>query len=73
MAAGTAPPVFADDPGSPQVDLLDNAACVIRFLAEVSPAIGSDLGPGLSERGTHGLTLILNGLENTINMALSRA
>ncbi|GEM_PF-3510172 len=73
----TAPPAtgpsFAD-PSAHPADTLSRAAAVIRFLAEVTPALNSDTpdNPGLSETGAHGLFLVLDTLENTISQAADR-
>lgn len=65
-------PSFASPTDTP-ADLLNNAAAVVRFLADVAGAIGGDGGsPGLSEHGSFGFLLILNGVENTINEAMNR-
>ena len=47
-------------------DLLDNAACVIRFLADMS--VGEE-NLALDDRSAHGLFLILQAVENTITTA----
>lgn len=54
-----------------QADILVNAACVARFLAELAPAmIPVGTNSGLSEDGCHGLGMILDALGNTIDEAL---
>ena len=73
----TAPPATGSsfaDPSAHPADTLSRAAAVIRFLAEVTPALNSE-GPdnlALSEAGAHGLLLVLDALENTINQAADR-
>ncbi len=59
------------EPNHP-ADILDGAAAVTRFLAEVSPALHIEGGLGLSEKGAHGLHLILDGLEATIAAAAEK-
>lgn len=54
-------------------DLLANVACMTRFLRDVSQCFGSDSGEmPLSDDGTHGLFLILAGMENTIDLAIAK-
>lgn len=65
-------PTFSSSTDSP-ADMLNNASAVVRFLADVAGAIGGDNGlPGLSDHGSFGFLLILNGIENTINEAVNR-
>lgn len=65
----TAP--FALRDASP-TDILESAAAVTRFLYEVSPHLTEDIGnSGLSEKGSYGLMLILEGLEKTIDAAVA--
>lgn len=65
-------PVLAFGSDHP-VDLLNNAASVTRFLADVSPAFSSDgaMG-GLSSEAANGLCLILLAVETAITEAVSR-
>lgn len=52
-------------------DILENAAAVTRFLAEVCPAMSGDNGPGLTDASAHGLCLILLTVENSISVAVA--
>lgn len=54
-------------------DLLNNAAAVTRFLADVSSAFSNDgMAPGLGDEAAMGLSMILSTLEGTINEAIAR-
>lgn len=65
-------PVLAFGSESP-VDLLNNAASVCRFLADVSPAFTSAEGnPGLDVNSASGLSLILMVVESTIEAATAK-
>jgi len=65
-------PILAFGSESP-VDLLNNAASVCRFLADVSPAMTRDSGQvGLGEDSASGLGLILLAVESTISAAAAR-
>jgi hypothetical protein len=56
------------------VDLCQNALFVTRFLADVAPFVtdAGNNGPGLSEDGAQGLTLILSTVESTLSAAIDR-
>jgi len=66
-------PTFAHDKADP-VGILENAANVTRFLAEVAPFVieSPQAGAYVSEAGINGLVLILLAVENTINEAANR-
>lgn len=65
-------PVLAFGSEAP-VDLLNNAASVVRFLADVSPAFAGDGAQvGLNDESANGLYLILLAVEATINEAVIR-
>jgi hypothetical protein len=49
-------------------DLLYNAYCVTSLLAEMAPRIADD--PWLSDDATHGLSMVLTTVANTINLAI---
>ncbi len=67
------PAIFSPSPEpNHPADMLEGAASVTRFLAEVSPALHIEGGLGLSEKGAHGLFLILEGLEATIQAAAEK-
>jgi hypothetical protein len=66
-----ASPVLAFGSEAPH-DLLNNAASVVRFLADVSPAMARDNGLGLNDESANGLCLILLVVEATINEAVIR-
>ena len=53
-------------------DILDAAAAISRFLADVAPTFTEDGQLGLSKKGAHGLYLILDGLEATIEAAAAK-
>jgi len=53
------------------VDILNNAASIVQFLDEVSPAMVESFGNlGLSEKGINGLAIIYHTLEETIQAAI---
>ena len=67
-----ASPVLAFGSEQP-VDLLCHAACVVRFLSDVSPAMAQGGGNlGLNEESACGLSLILMVVESTITEAMAR-
>lgn len=68
-----AKPIFTYTETDRAIDILDAASCITRFLAEVAPAIHSERpGIELTEKGSQGLFLILDTLENTIEAAAKK-
>lgn len=64
---------FTHTPDDNPADILNNAAAVCRFLAEMAESFTPDRGAaGLSATAAFGLILILDGVENTINNAVAR-
>ncbi len=63
-------PIFNTPGINHPADILDNAAAVTRFLCDIAPAISSDNSDAsLSDKGAHGLFLILESLEKSIEAA----
>jgi len=55
------------------VDLFAGAAAVTCFITEAAVHFSGDkMDLGISEEGTKGLVMILQGVENTINLAIDR-
>ncbi len=62
------PPFAMADSGHP-ADILDNAAAITSFLSDMAPHLSHDRNNSLSENGAHGLMLILDALQQTIEAA----
>jgi hypothetical protein len=64
---------FRLSPNNHPADILDGAASVARFLADMAPNLTEQGGGcGLSERGAMGLMLIMDALERTIDTAIAK-
>lgn len=63
---------FKLSPTGNPADILDSAAAVTRFLADIAHTFTNQGdNPGLSERGALGLMLIMDALERTIETAIA--
>ena len=67
-------PNFTCDPADHPADMLDNARAVLCFLTETAGGFhGESLDSlGLTRRGCRGLTIILQGVENTVKDAAEK-
>ena len=51
------------------VDILDDAAAMLKFLIDVAPQIGDTKGDGLTADGALGLAMIMAHIDHTIKEA----
>ncbi len=66
-------PIFSYWGTEQSADLLESAAAVTCFVSEAAVHFSGDkMDLGISEEGTKGLVMILQGVENTINLAIER-